>query len=52
MSKRGYAINILQEFGFENCNHVHIPMIEGLKLEFNVHACKRGRSNALPKNHK
>jgi hypothetical protein len=52
MSKRGNAINILQKFGFGNCNHVHITMIEGLKLEFNVHARKRGRSNVLQKNHK
>jgi hypothetical protein len=52
MSKRGYAINILQEFGFDNFNHVHIPMIEGLKLEFNMHACKKSKSNALQKNHK
>ncbi len=52
MSKRGYAINILQEFGFENYNHVLIQMIEGLKLEFSMHASKKGKSNALQDNHK
>lgn len=50
--KKGLCYQYLARVGFENCNHVHIQMIEGLKLEFSMHACKKGKLNALQKNHK